>query len=284
MSTMERKPLFSIITVVFNDAANLEKTIKSVIEQECSDYEFILIDGGSTDGTLEVIKKYEAHISSWVSERDKGIYDAMNKGISKARGCFVNFLNAGDLFYNKQVLSKLAAHAGASQRPVDVLYGKALHKSSDQDKVSYVKGSRITAAALFKNVPFCHQALFVKRELFYEVGHYNTAYKVVADYEWLIRYYNLTLTTDKLHFIDEIVVEYDRGGYSFKNIQKGVLEKFSIVQTSFKGKHYLKGNIYFGIDYFRVLVVVCLYKLGVIEQYRKLKYSVFQKRELKLEE
>ncbi len=101
------QPKVSIVTVVYNDAKGLEKTIKSVINQTYKNVEFIIIDGGSTDGTVEIIKKYEDYIDYWVSEEDKGIYDAMNKGIKAATGTWINFMNAGDVFVDCEVLSSI---------------------------------------------------------------------------------------------------------------------------------------------------------------------------------
>ena len=103
----EDKPLISIITVVFNGEKYLEETIQSVINQTYSNVEYIIIDGGSSDGTLDIIKKYEERIDYWVSEKDKGIYDAMNKGIDVASGEWINFMNAGDGFYADDVLDKI---------------------------------------------------------------------------------------------------------------------------------------------------------------------------------
>src|SRR5574344_525947 len=97
----------SIITINNNDAAGLEKTIKSIINQTFTDYEYIIIDGGSTDESVEVIKKYTEHIDYWVSEPDKGIYNAMNKGINQTEGEYLNFLNSGDTYYDNNVLNKI---------------------------------------------------------------------------------------------------------------------------------------------------------------------------------
>ena len=104
---MTNYPKVSIITVVYNGIEFLEETIKSVIAQTYPNIEYIIVDGGSKDGTLDIIKKYEAHISKWISEPDKGIYDAMNKGIDLATGDWQNFLNAGDSFVDNNVLEKI---------------------------------------------------------------------------------------------------------------------------------------------------------------------------------
>lgn len=271
----EKLPVFSIITVVYNDADNLSRTISSVNEQEYPHVQFIVIDGGSTDDTLKVIRRNQHIITHWKSEKDKGIYDAMNKGIAIATGDYVNFLNAGDTFFNKQVLMRVAQETNNTVG--EIIYGQALHKSKTDGNVSFIKGKTITPSALFRNVPFCHQALFVKYRLFQEIGVYDISYRVVADYEWMIRYYNVRKNTTKMHFIGEVLVEYDTDGFSFKNITQGVSEKVRIAKHRFYGRYFVTGNLYFLIDRIRVFIVVGLYKLRVIQYYRKLKYQILSK-------
>lgn len=104
METNDNNPLISVITVAYNAKNDLEKTIQSVLNQTYSNIEFVIVDGGSTDGSVEIIKKYEERIDKWISEPDKGIYDAMNKGIKLATGEWLNFMNAGDVFYDEDVL------------------------------------------------------------------------------------------------------------------------------------------------------------------------------------
>ena len=273
--TSVKLPLFSIITVVYNDPVNLQKTITNVAEQEYPNVQFIVIDGGSTDNTLDVIGKNHETITTWKSEKDSGIYDAMNKGLSFAKGDYINFLNAGDTFLNPLVLKRVAEEINSTH--AEIIYGQALHKSKVEGNVSFVKGKTITPSTLFRNVPFCHQALFVKKELFQEIGTYDTAYRIVADYEWMIRYYNTRKNTDQMHFMRKVLVEYDTDGFSFKNITQAVHEKFKIANKNFYGRYFVTGNLYFFFDRIRVLIVVLLYKMGAMRHYRKLKYEVLTK-------
>ena len=268
-------PVFSIITVVYNDADNLCRTISSINEQDYPHVQFIIIDGGSTDDTLNVIRRNQHIITHWKSEKDKGIYDAMNKGIAMATGDYVNFLNAGDTFYNTQILMGVAKEVNRTAG--EIIYGQALHKSKIDGNVSFIKGKTITPSALFRNVPFCHQALFMKYKLFQEIGVYDISYRIVADYEWMIRYYNVRKNTTKMHFIAEVLVEYDTDGFSFKNITQGVSEKVRIAKNSFYGRYFVTGNLYFLLDRIRVFFVVGLYKLGAIQSYRKFKYEFLSK-------
>jgi len=273
--TSANLPLFSVITVVYNDAVNLQKTIANVAEQKYPRVQFIVIDGGSTDNTVSVIRKNQQVITRWKSEKDAGIYDAMNKGLLLAKGDYINFLNAGDTFYDPHVLQRVAEQVNATN--TEIVYGQALHKSKIEGNVSFIKGKMITPSALFRNVPFCHQALFVKRDLFREIGTYDITYKIVADYEWMIRYYNTKRNTDKMHFMKEVLVEYDTDGFSFKNITQGVREKFTIANKLFYGRYFVTGNLYFLFDRIRVLIVIGLYKAGAMQYYRKLKYELLTK-------
>src|SRR3989337_3547962 len=132
--TSVKLPLFSIITVVYNDPVNLQKTITTVAEQEYPNVQFIVIDGGSTDNTLDVIGKNHESITLWKSEQDTGIYDAMNKGLSLATDDYINFLNAGDTFYSPHVLMRVAEEVNITH--AEIVYGQALHKSKIEGNVS----------------------------------------------------------------------------------------------------------------------------------------------------
>jgi glycosyltransferase involved in cell wall biosynthesis len=173
---------FSIITVCFNAAKDLERTLKSVILQSFDSVEHIVIDGDSSDGTLELIDRYKPFISTWISEGDRGIYDAMNKGIKLARGEYLNFLNAGDMYFDRDVLKKAAAQI---KDKVDIAYGDC-----------FVKGARryngLQEAGLIESLsskmPFCHQSAFYRREALQE-NIYDISYKLAADYELALRLY-----------------------------------------------------------------------------------------------
>ena len=152
-------PLITVVTVVFNDVQHIEDTILSVVNQTYPNIEYIIIDGGSTDGTVDIIKKYEERIAYWVSEPDKGIYDAMNKGIQKATGEWINFMNAGDEFVDANVLDKLFFAKTVAN--VDVIYGNTVRVSRDEkwmtkaDPIEFMKW----------NMPFCHQSSITKTSI-----------------------------------------------------------------------------------------------------------------------
>lgn len=170
-------PKITVVTVCFNAAKTLEKTIQSVINQTYNNIEYIIIDGASTDGTLDIIKKYKYRISYWKSEPDKGIYDAMNKGIKAATGEWINFMNAGDMFADKNVLKNIFER---DLYEYGVIFGAWF--------LIYKKHKRILKPFPFfenknkyKEMGFSHQSVFVKTKFAYKYM-FDTALKICADY------------------------------------------------------------------------------------------------------
>ena len=154
-------PFFSIITVVFNSAAGFEKTAKSLLEQDFRDFEWIVVDGGSTDGTVEIARELtDPSRDILVSEPDEGVYDAMNKGLRRARGAVVQFLNANDWFADENVLSKVSA---AFDEDVGAVYGDTLLLLHDGRLLS--RPASEPGATLHRRMPFSHQAFFARREI-----------------------------------------------------------------------------------------------------------------------
>ena len=173
-----KTPLISVVTVSFNCVKNIEKTICSVINQTYKNIEYIIIDGGSTDGTLDIIKKYDRYISYWKSGPDKGIYDAMNKAIKIANGQWISFMNCGDLFYNENVLSEVF---NSDTSEFDVIYG-SVQKNWGDGKKLIVYPDEVKSVEM----PFCHQSSFVKTQYMKEFL-FDTHYKVVADRNFFIQ-------------------------------------------------------------------------------------------------
>ena len=172
-------PVVSIIVATYNAAETLEDCIKSIIRQKFKHYEIVIIDGKSTDGTLDIIKKYSVQIGYWVSENDNGIYDAMNKGIIASKGEWLIFMGADDVFYDENVLQRFFENAIPNN--IGFLYGEVMLKS--KNKVS--GGSRNYHQIVEKNIP--HQAIFYRRDIFEKHGLYNTNYKILADYDINLR-------------------------------------------------------------------------------------------------
>ena len=176
------RSLVTIITVVLNGKNLLKQTIQSVLDQGFDNIEYIIVDGGSTDGTLEIIKKYDDQIAYWVSEPDKGIYDAMNKGIERATGEWINFMNAGDIFYESNTIKKIFLH---DYPGIDVIYG-------DHTIIYDEYNSKIWKAKdidhLWKGMIFCHQSSFVRTDLM-KKHKFQLDNKISADFNFLYTLY-----------------------------------------------------------------------------------------------
>lgn len=172
----------SIITVCLNSVDTIEQTIRSVLDQPYHDIEYIIIDGGSTDGTTDIIRKYEDRLSYWSSGPDRGIYDAMNKGIDKAEGGVVAFLNSDD-WYEPDAIGYAAGQFADSG--IYVLSGLLYYWTDGRPTVicQHENDFRLTMAC-------SHQAVFVRRELFEKYGKFNLKYAICADYDWLLKLYN----------------------------------------------------------------------------------------------
>lgn len=199
------KPLVSIITVSFNAASSIEKTILSIINQTYSNIEFIIVDGGSTDGTLDLIRKYEKDISYWISEPDKGIYDAMNKGVNKATGEWVNFMNAGDTFYSHHTIKEISH---LFDKKTDVVYG-AVNMVYESYNIIEEGGKNPSKN---KPMPFNHQSSFVRRKLLVE-NKFITSFRYAADYN----FFNTILPFANYKRYNNVIASYTIDGISSQN-------------------------------------------------------------------
>lgn len=172
----------SIITVNLNNKSGLQKTIDSVISQTYKDFEWIIIDGGSTDGSKELIKKYSQYITYWVSEPDKGIYNAMNKGIVKAKGEYLLFLNSGDYLINTNIIEQ----AFPFMNNADFVYGSLQLVNRDGDiKIWDIPIDSVTGE-FFLNDTMPHPATFIKKEKLLQYGGYDESYKIAADWKFFM--------------------------------------------------------------------------------------------------
>lgn len=170
----------TVVTVVYNGGSVLEETIKSVISQDYPNLEYIIIDGGSKDNTLDIIKKYETNISFWLSEPDKGIYDAMNKAIDRSTGKWINFMNAGDNFYSNTSVSEIFG-AGIDYSEFAAVYGDAEYRLKS---LSYIRQGYDCDSDHF--MPFSHQAAFVRADIA-KAKKFNLKYRIAADTEFFLR-------------------------------------------------------------------------------------------------
>ena len=219
-------PKLSVITIVYNNVRDIERTALSVLNQTYANIEYIIIDGASTDGTLEILKKYESRLHKLVSEKDKGIYDAMNKGLALATGDYVLFMNSGDEIYAPDTVEKVFA----SEPEADIYYGET--EMYDESWKSL--GQRRHRAPEdfswreFKyGMSISHQAIYIRRSL---TEPYDTTYKLSADIDWILK---AAKRAKKIVNTKMYVAKYLVGGMSKKKHRQSLVERFHIFS-----KHY----------------------------------------------
>ena len=224
-------PKFSIITVTYNAEKVLEDTIQSVIFQTYRNVEYIIVDGASKDHTLEIVNKYHNQINKVISEPDKGLYDAMNKGIQLATGDYLCFLNAGDKFHDSETLQKVV-HTLKGQELPDVIYGET---AIVDEEGHFLHMRRLSTPAHLNWKSFkqgmlvCHQAFFANREL--AINHlYDLQYRFSADFDWCIR---IMKKAKCLHNTRLTLIDYLNEGMTTKNHKASLKERFCIM-----AKHY----------------------------------------------
>ena len=200
---------FSIITVCYNAEDCIEETIKSVIGQSYKNIEYIIIDGRSTDNTLKIINKYKRYIDVIVSETDQGIYNAMNKGQKLAKGKYLNFLNAGDTFNNKNTLSIVNENI---KKETKIISGD-FNILQRNNKSKIIKTKKITWKYFKKDFYACHQAIFIHSSI---VSFYDVSYKIKADYKWVLDALSKTEEAGVVK-IHQPLVNYDANGFSSQN-------------------------------------------------------------------
>jgi len=208
-----KMPNLSIITINYNNLAGLQKTMQSVFEQSFSDYEYIIIDGGSKDGSKEYIEQYKDRLAYWVSEKDKGIYDAMNKAILQSRGCYLEFLNSGDVFCSSNVLDE--CFNIIKDQSCDIVYGQI--RAEWQGSLREIIFPSQMSLYFLKQYAINHQACFYKRTFLNQIGYYNLDYSLAADYELMLRCVVGGATFQALKFP---IVEYDMNGVSSNKMDK----------------------------------------------------------------
>ncbi len=196
----------SIITINYNNLAGLRKTIDSVVAQTFKDYEWIVIDGGSTDGSKELLEQYQSHFTFWCSEPDKGIYNAINKGISHATGDYVQFLNSGDWIYDRSALDKTFAKI---DNKYDIYYGNMV-QVNEGEKLNTITYPDELGFFFFPYNNICHQATFYRRSLF-DNNPYDETFSIVSDWAMNIK---LLLEGNTFKHINQNIVYYDNCGRS----------------------------------------------------------------------
>ncbi len=219
----EFKPYLSVITVVYNNVKHIERTLISVVNQTYQHIEYIVIDGVSTDGTLDVIKKYKNNISHFVSEKDQGIYDAMNKGLAAATGDYVIFMNSGDEFYDvKTVADVFATLDGA-----DIYYGETEMINEAGESLGqrrHKAPAQFTWRSFKFGMSVSHQAIYIRRSL---VDNYDSRYQLSADIDWIIKAAKKAKTIVN---VNRYVARYLVGGMSKTKHRQSLQERFDIMK------------------------------------------------------
>jgi glycosyltransferase involved in cell wall biosynthesis len=216
-------PKISVITATYNSVHTLESTIQSVIAQHYPNLEYIIVDGGSTDGTIDIIRKYEQYITKWVSEKDEGLYDAMNKGIALSTGEWIAFLNSDDVYVNSPL--QTVANTAVEKPHVDVVYANAMMESDVRP--SYIYKSKYPISKNdFWRTPIIHPSMFTKRAALEKVGYFSTNYRIGADYELVLR---LFLAKSTFYYYDAVWVSMRGGGLSERKWAKGMYEILCIL-------------------------------------------------------
>lgn len=182
-----KKPKISVVTVCYNAAATIEQTIQSVLNQSYSNLEYIIVDGASTDHTLDIIGKYKDHISTVVSEPDKGIYDAFNKGVNLATGDYINFMNADDFFSTDQAVSEVANYL-TSNPDVLMLHGN-VRVMNDALGIWHIEGQALTSDDVKSGKVCQHQSVFAHKKLFEEFEGFDLRFKIASDIDFILEHF-----------------------------------------------------------------------------------------------
>ena len=251
-------PLFSIITPVLNGGKHLERTINSVINQSFQDFEYLIIDGCSTDDTLEIIKKYECELDLWISEPDEGIYDAMNKGIDLAEGKVIGIINSDD-WYEKEALQIVSNFFKGKN------FNKILHGSLNytyKSKIFHKAHSPKNLLSLNKLMIINHPSTFIPKIIYEKHGKYSTEFVVCGDWEIMLRFYN-----KKINFInfDEVIANFSYGGTG---------TKFNI--NIARERHQIRKK-YKGYNFYDTKYLYDLIKLEIFKNYTPIFSNIYFK-------
>lgn len=221
-----KQPVLSVITIVYNNARDIERTMLSALNQTYPNIEYVVVDGASNDGTLEIIKKYGSRISKLISEKDKGIYDAMNKGLAAATGDYVIFMNSGDEFYDAHTVEKVFATA----EDADIYYGETEMVNDERQSLGrrrHKAPEKFTWRSFKYGMSVSHQAIYIRRSL---VEPYDPQYQLSADIDWIIK---AAKKAKKIVRVDSYVAKYLVGGMSKARHRQSLQERFDIMKRHY---------------------------------------------------
>jgi glycosyltransferase involved in cell wall biosynthesis len=260
-------PKLTVITVVLNGGEGFKETVFSVLEQSWTNFEYLIFDGGSTDGGPEWIQSIENKNIRFIKGKDKGIYDAMNQAIDLASGEWIYFLNAGDTFYLKNTLENIFQKLNSNTN----LFSGFVQTKNDPTGVSIQAGVSLSLNEFYFKIPVSHQGLMCKKELFNSIGLFNLKYSVVADQEWLIRYF--TSNNIKYQFISIPFAWYETVGFSHNNRKKAIKQCLNYSNLYFPKYIHLLNIIRYPFIYFKILLLSNLKDNSIYKAYRKLRFG-----------
>lgn len=240
----------SIITVCKNAQDTIGRTIQSVISQDYQDIEYLIIDGDSTDETLNTVNQYRRKINVVISEADKGLYYAMNKGIERSTGDIIYFLNAGDMLFKANTISKVVK--AFEKTHVDIIYGDIALYNPNQPQKLILRSQKNVSNFFLVHDTIYHQSIFTKKRIFLKYGKFNTQYKLSADYEWILRSF-IKYKVPNFH-LNQPVAKFLRGGLSSNEI-KSFKERFKILPLYFNTFQVISNGFLFWLVH-RVIVKV----------------------------
>ncbi len=219
----------TIITINYNNRDGLSRTLDSVFAQTYQDFEYIAIDGGSNDGSKALLEKHSGKFSFWVSERDSGIYNAINKGLARATGEYILVLNSGDELHSTTTLATIVDQLSTGE---DVIYGDSEDVFVGPPKKHKIRRypAKLTFDFLFGNA-LRHQAMFIRKDAYASVGQYSEKYKIVSDWHWTLL--ALARFNKSFKHIDQIVCRYERGGISSSNMELNLSEREKVLREEF---------------------------------------------------
>lgn len=261
--------ILSIITINYNDCVGLKKTVESVASQLNQDIEYIIIDGGSTDGSASYLKEKQNSLAYSCSEIDKGIYDAQNKGISKSTGKYLLFLNAGDTLYSNQVVDEFIKHVAKTDK--GIIYGNSMIVSPSGAEKLLTPPAKLDLNFWYRNT-LNHQAVFIKRNLFGTYGLYDLNFKICADFEFFLKVF--LKENFSFEYLPLTVCNYFEDGFSANpaNYDKMLEEKETVLKKHLSNKQYAQiRRAYVRSLPFRKQVLAGIYKTPVLnEVFRKI--------------
>lgn len=269
----------SIVTINYNNAAGLLRTIESVIDQDWKDFEYIIIDGGSSDESVEIIKRYENHISKWVSEKDSGIYSAMNKGIDRAVGEYCLFLNSGDFLIDPKSLERAFSH----RVEADVVSFSIVN--TDRVVSYYKRPPKIISLYTFLYGELPHPSSFIKRELFVKIGRYDERYRIISD--WCFFVDALIINNASYQEYDDVLSVFDRSGISistnFPEMTRAeqhdyLAQKFPRIYRDYDIPEYCSNSVFYLLtDAPKLLKIIVLIPFRILNRILKLRNRLGRK-------